>query len=523
MVDTTKAIQQGHDATAGFDITLHPTTTIGTNLTFNSSVRATDYFNSLDFKVQPDSLLFFHGYNAGKNRWKNFTGSLYAEKNIQEGERIRFDIDYLWYKNDNPYEVEGSFLDKNGMKAGNNDTLYASRQRGFAHTSIRVGVVKMDYTKQLNKKLKLEAGIKGTYTQTTSGSGIESLVNGAWISRTETIDNIVMKEGIGAGYVSFRAQLNPLTNLVIGMRYEHAITGMNDPTTGGKLVDRKRGVFFPNLSFIRKLGDQAELQLSFSKRISRPSYNDLAAFVRYSDPTAVLTGNPLLQPTITHNLKLGYNYRDYTFSLLYSRDDHPIARYQLTQNSQQTLLYVSPQNAAWQQNITFQTNVPLKVNEWWRMNYGFVGGWRQCRMEYTLQPVTKSWFGYSANFNQSFKLPKSFVAEVSGWYNSTTYNGTIKLGGFGVLNAGIKKELKNNAGNIQLSATDLLRTFRLKVYFGTVTKEVFAIQNDVTFNLESTTFPIIRLTYTRSFGSLKSQRKTDTGTSDERDRIRKEE
>src|SRR5258705_6011550 len=34
--------------------------------------------------------------------------------------------------------------------------------------------------------------------------------------------------------------------------------------------------------------------------------NDLASYVIYTGPTSIATGNPLLKPTITNNLKLGY-------------------------------------------------------------------------------------------------------------------------------------------------------------------------------------------------------------------------
>ena len=88
---------------------------------------------------------------------------------------------------------------------------------------------------------------------------------------------------------------------------------------------------------------------------------------------------------------------------------YPIARYQLTQSPAGNLLYISPQNPAWQNNITFQTNLPWKVNNWWNMSYGFVGGLRQFKLDHTIQPFKKTYFGYSVNFNQAFKLPKVFL------------------------------------------------------------------------------------------------------------------
>ncbi|HWK06867.1 MAG TPA: TonB-dependent receptor [Puia sp.] len=523
--DTTKSLQNSQDASLGIDHKLNSKTTVGGSINYNGSHGSSNTVNHSLYNILPDSLLLFDGSIGETSRWNNWTSSVYAERMLRKGEKINFDIDYLSFNTHSPSEVQSSFLDKNGTEAGGNDTLFSPRQRGFANTLIQVGVGKIDYTRQFSKKWSLEAGVKGTYTRSTSQSGIESLVNGSWVvARSETSNNILMKEGIGAAYASANAQLSPSTNLVIGSRYEYSHTRMDNPQTGKNTVDRKLGVLFPNLLLSQKLSDQSELQLSYSKRISRPSYNDLASYVGYSDPSAVYTGNPFLQPTITHNLKLGYNYRGYSFSALFSRDVNPIARYQITESPLKDVLYVSPQNLQWQNNLSFQANLPWKVGNWWSMNYSFVGSWRQFKEDYTQQPVEKTYFSYSLNFSQSFTLPKNFSAEISGWYNSWHYNGTVKIAGLGALNAGIKKELNNNGGSFQLSVSDLLRTIRFNAYYGTLTEEAFSIKNHVDFNTESAKMPIIKLTYSRSFGSStgKSQRKQGAGSEDERDRIRKD-
>jgi iron complex outermembrane recepter protein len=262
--------------------------------------------------------------------------------------------------------------------------------------------------------------------------------------------------------------------------------------------------------------------LSYSKRISRPTYNDLASFISYNDPVSVFTGNPLLKPTITNNLKLGLNYRDYSFSLLLSKDDYPIVQSQLTKSPSGNYLYVSPQNLISRKNLTIQTNLPGKVGSWWTMNYGLEGGWKQFREDYTLEPVDKTYFFYSLNFRQSFKLPKNFLVELSGWYNSMNYYGTIKIGGSGSVNGGIKKDLKGNKGSLQLSVSDIFKTMKFNNYFGALTTEAFNVKNHVRINTESSHTQIVKLTYSRSFGSgnAKSRGSQAIGSQDEMERVR---
>lgn len=521
--DTTWLLQHNHDATIGLDVKLNAKTTIGANLTYNASRATTTNFSGANYLLLPDSLLTYYGRIDRVNRWRNLVSSIYLEKEISPGSKINFDMDYLYFKNDNPSQIHSSLVTENGKQVTSNDSLFSPRQRGFANTVIQVGVVKADYSRQLNSKIKLEAGIKGTYTSSNTLSRIESQIDGHWVSRTETLNEMSMKEGIAAAYISANAQITPSVSLTAGTRYEYARTVMEDTRTGKNTVDRKLSTLFPSIFLSKKLNDHAELQLSYTKRITRPSYNDLASFVAYSDPTAVYAGNPLLKPTITNNFKLGYNYDGYSFSLLFSRDDHPIARYQITESAAANLLYVSPQNLVYQNYITFQTTLPWRVTDWWDMSYTFTGGLRQFKADHTLQPVKKSYFGYQLNFTESFKLPKDFSLELTGWYNGPSYNGTVKTGRMGTLSAGIKKELKNNAGSLQLSVSDILTTMEFSVYYGTIAEEAFQIKNHVKIKLESSKAPIFKLSYSLPFGTgvLRSSKK-ESGSKDERDRIRKD-
>jgi len=522
-LDTTKMIHNNHDANIGMDIKLNAKTTIGGSITFNKSTGSSSTFNDAGYNILPDSLLQFTGVNKGTNKWNNLVNSAYFERTISEGEKLNFNIDYLYFNNSSPYEVQSSFINKHGQQAGEESHLFSPQQKGFANTVIKVGVVKTDYTKQLNKKTKLETGLKGSYTTSSSLSGLQSYINGAWMSSDETSNHIAMKEAIGAAYLSFNIQVNSSVNLVAGVRYEYSYTNMDDPKTGANIVNRKLGSLFPNVFFSKKLNDNAELQLSYTKRISRPSYNDLASYVGYSDPTAVYTGNPFLKPTITHNIKIGYTYKSYAVSLLFSKDNNAIVRYQLTESTAADILYISPHNLASQNNITLQANLPFKLNNWWTMNYSFAGGLRNYKADYTKHPFEKNYFGYSANFSQTFKLPENFTTELSGWYNSISYNGTSKVNGFGALNIGVKKELKNNKGTLSLSAADILRTERINVFYGAVTEEAFSIKSHVIVTTESAKFPIIKLTYTKSFGNNGIKRKTrqQDSSTDESERIRK--
>lgn len=518
--DTAHYAANSHYLNVGLEHKLNKKWTVGANASLASNYSTTTNHSHSVYTILPDSLLFFNGNIQSENHWQNLISSVFLDKQFRENGKVNFNFDYLRFSNNNPSYISSIFTDDQGSEAGNNDSLFAQNQRGLAKTTIHVGVFKTDYSRALGKKIKMEAGLKLTYSTGHSLSGIKSLMDGHWIARSETTNRITMRESIGAGYLQFVFTPNPSTNIAAGLRYENASTDMRDPENPDNSIHRKITKFFPSLSVSKRINDDQEIGIAFFKRINRPTYNDLASYVSYSDPTAVYSGNPLLKPAISSNLKLSYAYRGYAFALILSNDVNPIARYQITQKPAGNLLYVSPQNLVYQKMMNLQVNIPLSVNRWWSMNYNFTGGIRAFKVDHTLVPVQKEYAAYSTSLSQTLKLPGAFTLEISGWLNSAAYNGSIKTGMVGTLNAGLKKELKMNRGTFQLSATDLLRTLQYNSYYGTLTKEAFSITNHVAFNTESRYSPIFKLSFFKSFGGKVITRQSGGSAGDEVDRLK---
>jgi hypothetical protein len=465
--------------------------------------------------------LTYYGISNQINDGNNLISSLNWERKMKEGGRLTLQGEYLRFVFHSPSTITSSFQNVSGENASPNDSLYAPDQKVEAQTLIQVGVLKMDYTRKWKDNWTLNTGFKGTYTADTSTSAIYSLENGSWVSETELYTNIRMREEIGAAYASVHGDLKKGLSLEAGLRYEYDDLRTENSLNDSVLLTRSQGRLFPSLYLTKQVSPDVQWQFSYTERITRPSYNDLASYVGYSDPTAVFTGNPLLLPTITRNLKLGYVNHGYAFSLLYDRENNPITYYQLTESPAKDILYISPQNEQYQNNLSLQAVIPVKVNSWWRMSYFIMEGYRQVSLDYTLNPLNYSYFFTILNGSETFSLPKRWTLELSGWYTTSTYNGTSKLGNMGELNAGIKKDL-SKWGALSFSATDLLKTMHWNNQYGTLTQEAYSIRNYVDGKMESAFMPVLKLTWSKSFGhSTGSTHKSNTGATEEIDRIRK--
>jgi hypothetical protein len=519
-----KPVYDNHNVMAGLDARISPKTKVGANINYNYSRAVMDMYNIGNYYIQPDSFLQLKANIHSKGHWNNVISSVYMEKSIREGESLELDADYIFYNNEYPSFIGSSWYNKDNSEVSINNSLFAPQQRGLSNITIKVGVGKVDYTKQISSKVKLETGVKWTYTVSSGTSALQSYNNGDWENYSGKSNGVDMKEYIGAGYASVNAKLNSSVSLIAGGRYEYSRNRLTNQEKGELIVDRKLGKFLPAVFIIKKLNENSSLELSFTKRITRPSYIDLTPDITYNDPVSVFTGNPLLKPTITSNLKLGYSYLGYSFSVLAGRDNYSIARYQIVPDAAGNIIYIAPENLTWQNNLIIDVKVPVKVADWWNMNISSVGGWKRFNIEYTVTPVKKTYFDYSFYLNQAFKLPKNFSLEIAGMYNSITYRGANRMAGFGMVNAGVKKELKNNGGVFQLSVTDIFKSMYSNSSIGKVTNVAFSLRSYVDYNTESRTAQIIKLTYSRSFGNntIKSQRKTAGGSNEERDRMRKD-
>ena len=116
---------------------------------------------------------------------------------------------------------------------------------------------------------------------------------------------------------------------------------------------------------------------------------------------------------------------------------------------------------------------------------------------------------------QTFQLPKSFTAELSGFYQSRSLYGVMTRRPFGALNVGLQKKLPNTRGTLRLSGEDVLWTNLLQLDTENKAEGYTAYFDGRAHNR------LVRLTYSRTFGNQKVNvnNKRATGSDEERRRV----
>ena len=127
-----------------------------------------------------------------------------------------------------------------------------------------------------------------------------------------------IKESNMAWFAEYHLRLDNWS-IGAGLRYE-AVT--SDYYSFGQYQtepSRKYHDLFPNFS-VGWQKNKWGIQLSYNKRISRPSYNQLNSNIQYDNRYQYEGGNPLLRPTIKQNVELFTTYSWLNFTAGYSHN-----------------------------------------------------------------------------------------------------------------------------------------------------------------------------------------------------------
>jgi len=491
------SISDAHTVQAGIDIKPDDKTTVSMGAYHTWDPSHYTNHNTVAYAF-PDSAFSFDGYLSSRSHWRGGDEWASVERRFRGSGKVKLLLDYEADQPGTSGVVQSTFLDQHGKPVDPNDTAFAPEQQTWSGAVLHSGTAQLDYSQPIGKSWTLEAGAKADYSHNLSGGGVSGLVNGVWVDRGGTQSELLVRENIDAAYASLHVRLDSTLTLIAGVRYEYSHTlGTSEPT-GTDTLDRKLGGFFPDVFLTKIIAPRQTLQLSYTKRITRPGYDDLSNAVGYNDPLSVFTGNPLLQPTITQNLKFGYTNRGYSVSLLASHDRYPIARWQVVAKPGSDLIYIMPENLDYQDQLMLQAVLPLKLTSWWDINTTFTGGWTRYAASFDPQPYTKTFPGANIDVTGIFRLPQHITVEVYGNYTTRSYYAANRDAGNAALSLGIKKELSATS-NLLLSVTDICRMQYINT-LGTVTRDAFASDVWVSYRPESWVRPVLKLSYTRSFG-----------------------
>jgi iron complex outermembrane recepter protein len=336
--------------------------------------------------------------------------------------------------------------------------------RNYTPTNINITTAKVDYEQRL---LKGTLGIGAKYSGVKTDNTFDFYnIEGGVSSLDTTVSNrFKYDERTSAAYINYNRMFGKKLNVQTGLRLEHTeymgdLISYNSQN-GGK-VENDYTKLFPSAAitytFTKKLG----LNATYSRRIDRPSYQDLNPFEFKLDELTFQRGNPRLRPQFTNSFEIAPTFQGFPIiSLGYSKTNDVFTQVLGTDSKNPRATFITNENIADQENLTATLNIPTPLAKWWE---GFIS-------------VTAFQSKFKAQFDnlgfgidevkftamnlyaeQTAKLGSGWSVQLSGWYNTPAYWGTLRSGHQGAMDLGIQKKILDGKGDLRLRFGDILHT-----------------------------------------------------------------
>lgn len=508
-----------NSARVGADWTINDKHTIGILVNGNMDGgnwhnNSTTKIGTLDNESQVNSLLVASNDVLGDRRDLN-TNINYRFADTS-GHSLNIDLDHGLYR------IKGESFQPNYYRSP--DGSQELFQRIFANktpSNIDINTGKMDYEQRLFKGT-LGAGIKVSDVSTDNAFDFFNVVEKESLLDSTVSNRFKYQERTLAAYINYNRLFGKKLNVQTGLRVENTdymgdLISFNNQN--GNRVENNYTKLFPSAALTYTFTQKIGLNATYSRRIDRPSYQDLNPFEFKMDELTFQRGNPRLRPQFTNAFEIAPTYGGYpVVSLGYSKTKDVFTQVLATDTRNPNATFITNENIADQENYTASLNIPTRFAKWYD---GFVS-------------ITVIHSQFEAQFDnlgfgidqvkfttgnlyaeQNVKLGKGWAIQLSGWYNTRGYWGTLQSNPQGVMDFGVRKELWEGKGQVRLRLGDL---------FGTAS---WGGKNVLTPGLEMLASGkwearTATVSFSYRFGSneVKAARQRKTGLEDEKNRVK---
>ncbi|WEK33515.1 MAG: TonB-dependent receptor [Candidatus Pseudobacter hemicellulosilyticus] len=338
------------------------------------------------------------------------------------------------------------------------------REINNSHTRNREWTAQADYTHPLNTKgsVLLETGGKlifrnvgNRYDVSASDPADVNQLN----PQADRSDHFKYSQDVMAGYAMLRLNLPDNWFFEGGSRLEATAIKGNMLVSGTAFNNHFLNLV-PTATLSKKLGEGHTLTISYTKRLTRPYIWDLNPNADASDPKNIESGNPELQPEISHQAELAYGLNSgrsffLNTALFWKQTDNAIIEFMET-NAEGVSL-TSKQNLAGNKQFGLNSSATANLSEKWTAN----GNLNIDYFDYSSTALTifRSGWGATMNLNSTYKLPRRFSVQAFGEYTTRQVTLLGTLGRRYYYSFAGKKEISGSRMTITLAAVNLFSPY----------------------------------------------------------------
>lgn len=406
---------------------------------------------NLDFysnNIDVDSTLI--SKQESNNKLKDYTFGINYTINYQKS-KLTLKTHYIGYNINNQsnlssYSIPSNYNYGNLInKAPNSTNLFLNQ---------------VDYDHKIDTTSTIEIGAKTVFQKIINENNFYNLKAYQEIFDIEKSNDYGYNEWIVGGYIQYKKTVKKF-DFTLGSRVEY------NPSKGTNkknnyILDRNQTNYFPFLNLAYNRSEINNFNISYSKRINRPSFNDLMPFAYYVDQYTKLIGNPNLNSFLSHQLEFQYILKqNYIFAIAYSIKNNEIFQTPI-QDNQTTSTILTPTNIKKGNSLSLSSNLSFDLFNWWNLNFNGVVFYDTIKSENNDLKINYSNWTSQLTTTNLFNLPKKIKLELTADYISPFIQGPYRSSYLFSLNTSINKSYLDNKLKIAIIANDILRTYKTK-------------------------------------------------------------
>ena len=316
-----------------------------------------------------------------------------------------------------------------------------------------------DYIHPFGEEGMFEMGLRVQLRHIDNDFAVEEWQEGeTWVVSPDFNDHMEYTENIYAGYVMAGNQWNNFSAQV-GLRAEYS--DINTYLRRSDLENPRNYLnLFPSAHLSYELSESNQVQLSYSRRISRPRFWYLLPFLTFSDNRNLFSGNPNLNPEYTNSMELGYlKYfpkGSFLSSVYYRHRTGVIERITIPNDDGTTRRL--PVNLSTQHAFGLEFNVSYDLAQWWKTNASFNFYRAITEGSYEGESLEADTYTWNTRFNSRWAISKKLDTELSFNYRAPRETTQGRTRSIYSINLGASKEILNDKGTLTLSVRDLLNS-----------------------------------------------------------------
>jgi hypothetical protein len=391
--------------------------------------------------------------NHSKDYWPNYSINLNGKHRFDSsGTELNIDLDYAKFSNTTEQNFLTKYYDLQNQPLLPDYYLY-----GDLKGSLSIQSVKIDFSKNIFKKIKFESGIKSSFVKADNDLAFFDKSDVIAVYDSTKSNHFLYNEQIHAAYTNFQWEWKKV-NMQTGLRVEQTLADgiqlVNGQTFKKDYID-----LFPTISANYNFSENYIMGVNINRRLDRPNYKQLNPFKFFLDPSTYKEGNPFLNPQFSWNFEWNHQIqKNYSLAFAYSVTTDNITEVIGPAEGLERVTVQTDQNLSKFENFSVTGSAQIDILKNWSslINVNVWQGFYQGQFANTELSDSDLAFGLSCN--NSFQFSKGWSAEMNFEYQSPQVYGFMKLNAMYGLNLGLQKSILNKKATLKLSATDIFWT-----------------------------------------------------------------